>query len=344
MRNSKKLLKSEISRSELPSASQGYWALFMLCFSYFTQNTPLFSVHCVYVIINLCTFFTVATHTIVLPHLSCSPHSITMLVVRLWLILITIVSHTYFFLFSLFFTSSAPAKLVNGHAQLDVPGLSQNEIGLLLSSHHQSQQAVNVKREPEDLRIDPKCPRSQKVSKEKITYNNNNTTAEYTQDTKMSISLYCKTERERKKKTKKKENEEKKNSTTNNTLIVKRTQSNSRTMHDLSLCLSDFSDWFYNLSSRSRITIDEGVVMLSRNINHFECGKKAVFFCILICRLIECKFLSYFSHCLCCRIFYAIFLASFFCLFYSCDRGEIVQMWCVCLHVAPQFFSHVHIT
>jgi hypothetical protein len=57
---------------------------------------------------------------------------------------------------------------VNGHA-LDVPGLSQNEIGLLLGSHHQSQQAVNVKREPEDLRIDPKCPRSQKVSK---TYEN----------------------------------------------------------------------------------------------------------------------------------------------------------------------------
>lgn len=69
----------------------------------------------------------------------------------------------------LFFPSflSAPAKL-NGHAQLDVPGLSQNEIGLLLGGHqgsHQSQQAINVKREPEDLRIDPKCPRSQKVSK-----------------------------------------------------------------------------------------------------------------------------------------------------------------------------------
>lgn len=59
--------------------------------------------------------------------------------------------------------TSAPAK-INGHAQLDVPGLSQNEIqGLLLGSHHQSQQAINVKREPEDLRIDPKCPRSQKV-------------------------------------------------------------------------------------------------------------------------------------------------------------------------------------
>jgi hypothetical protein len=60
---------------------------------------------------------------------------------------------------------SAPTK-VNGHAHLDVPGLSQNEIqGLLLGSHHQPQQTVSVKREPEDLRIDPKCPRNQKVSK-----------------------------------------------------------------------------------------------------------------------------------------------------------------------------------
>lgn len=58
---------------------------------------------------------------------------------------------------------STPAKL-NGHAPLDVSGLSQNEIqGLLLGSHHQSQQTINVKREPEDLRVDPKCPRSQKV-------------------------------------------------------------------------------------------------------------------------------------------------------------------------------------
>ncbi|XP_070496372.1 protein grainyhead isoform X4 [Chironomus tepperi] len=52
---------------------------------------------------------------------------------------------------------------VNGHAPIDVPGLSQNEIQGLLLGSHQSQQAINVKREPEDLRIDPKCPRSQKV-------------------------------------------------------------------------------------------------------------------------------------------------------------------------------------
>lgn len=72
---------------------------------------------------------------------------------------------TYKISFSISSLLSAPAKL-NGHAQLDVPGLSQNEIqGLLLGSHHQSQQAINVKREPEDLRIDPKCPRSQKVSR-----------------------------------------------------------------------------------------------------------------------------------------------------------------------------------
>lgn len=48
MRNSKNLLKSEISRSELPSApaSQGCCS-FVLCFSYFTQNTPLFGALCV---------------------------------------------------------------------------------------------------------------------------------------------------------------------------------------------------------------------------------------------------------------------------------------------------------
>lgn len=71
----------------------------------------------------------------------------------------------HWFFFSLFLSiCSTPAKL-NGHAQLDVPGLSQNEIQGLLLGSHQSQQAINVKREPEDLRIDPKCPRSQKVSK-----------------------------------------------------------------------------------------------------------------------------------------------------------------------------------
>lgn len=75
-------------------------------------------------------------------------------------------AHVYSILTLFFFLSfcSTPAKL-NGHAQLDVPGLSQNEIQGLLLGSHQSQQAINVKREPEDLRIDPKCPRSQKVSK-----------------------------------------------------------------------------------------------------------------------------------------------------------------------------------
>ncbi|KAL7045770.1 hypothetical protein ACKWTF_002329 [Chironomus riparius] len=58
---------------------------------------------------------------------------------------------------------NAQSTKVNGHAPLDVPGLSQNEIQGLLLGSHQSQQAINVKREPEDLRIDPKCPRSQKV-------------------------------------------------------------------------------------------------------------------------------------------------------------------------------------
>jgi transcription factor CP2-like protein len=61
--------------------------------------------------------------------------------------------------------TSAPAAKINGHTTgtpLDVNGLSQNEIQGLLLGSHQSQQAINVKREPEDLRVDPKCPRSQK--------------------------------------------------------------------------------------------------------------------------------------------------------------------------------------
>lgn len=56
---------------------------------------------------------------------------------------------------------------MNGHATgtpIEVNGLSQNELQGLLLDSHQSQQAINVKREPEDLRVDPKCPRSQKVS------------------------------------------------------------------------------------------------------------------------------------------------------------------------------------
>ncbi|XP_055707705.1 protein grainyhead isoform X9 [Phlebotomus papatasi] len=60
---------------------------------------------------------------------------------------------------------SNPTTKINGQTTpLDVSGLSQNEIqGLLLGSHPSSQN-ITVKREPEDLRKDPKCSRSsQKV-------------------------------------------------------------------------------------------------------------------------------------------------------------------------------------
>ena len=65
--------------------------------------------------------------------------------------------------------SGAPTAKINGQTTpLDVTSLSQNEIqGLLLGSHpsqQQQQQNINVKREPEDLRKDPKCTRGQKVS------------------------------------------------------------------------------------------------------------------------------------------------------------------------------------
>lgn len=81
--------------------------------------------------------------------------------------------------FLLVFFHSAPttAKLNGQTTPLDVSGLSQNEIqGLLLGSHPSAasaaatatspsattvvvtdQQNISVKREPEDLRMDPKC-------------------------------------------------------------------------------------------------------------------------------------------------------------------------------------------
>ena len=43
-------------------------------------------------------------------------------------------------------------------------GLSPNEIQGLLMGAHPSSQNINVKREPEDLRKDPKCSRNQKVN------------------------------------------------------------------------------------------------------------------------------------------------------------------------------------
>lgn len=59
---------------------------------------------------------------------------------------------------------SAPTAKINGQTTpLDVTGLSQNEIQALLLGSHPSTQNINVKREPEDLRKDPKCSRNQKV-------------------------------------------------------------------------------------------------------------------------------------------------------------------------------------
>ncbi|XP_055323114.1 protein grainyhead isoform X2 [Sitodiplosis mosellana] len=58
---------------------------------------------------------------------------------------------------------AAPTAKINGQTTpLDVTGLSQNEIQALLLGSHPSTQSVNVKREPEDLRKDPKCSRNQK--------------------------------------------------------------------------------------------------------------------------------------------------------------------------------------
>lgn len=71
-------------------------------------------------------------------------------------------------------TTATTAKINGQTTPLDVTGLSQSEIqSLLLSSHPSAAaavaaQALSVKREPEDLRKEPKSSRSQKVSV--ITY------------------------------------------------------------------------------------------------------------------------------------------------------------------------------
>ena len=63
-----------------------------------------------------------------------------------------------------YFYSNPTAKINGQTTPIDVSGLSQNEIQGLLHGSHPSQQSINVKREPEDLRKDPKCSRSQKVT------------------------------------------------------------------------------------------------------------------------------------------------------------------------------------
>lgn len=70
----------------------------------------------------------------------------------------------YFCCFFSYFFSSAPTTKINGQTPpLDVTGLSQNEIQALLLGSHPSTQNISVKREPEDLRKDPKSTRNQKV-------------------------------------------------------------------------------------------------------------------------------------------------------------------------------------
>uniref|UniRef100_A0AAG5DAH1 Grh/CP2 DB domain-containing protein n=1 Tax=Anopheles atroparvus TaxID=41427 RepID=A0AAG5DAH1_ANOAO len=54
------------------------------------------------------------------------------------------------------------AKLNGQTTPIDVSSLSHSDLQGLLLGTHQSSQAVNVKREPEDLRKEPKNPRSQK--------------------------------------------------------------------------------------------------------------------------------------------------------------------------------------
>lgn len=69
------------------------------------------------------------------------------------------------------FNFSAPTAKINGQTTpLDVTGLSQNEIQALLLGSHPSAQSISVKREPEDLRKDPKCSRNQKVMNKSTKY------------------------------------------------------------------------------------------------------------------------------------------------------------------------------
>lgn len=81
------------------------------------------------------------------------------------LIWFDVFSFVFFFSLSLSpYFSSTPTTKINGQTTpLDVTGLSQNEIQALLLGSHPSTQNISVKREPEDLRKDPKCTRNQKV-------------------------------------------------------------------------------------------------------------------------------------------------------------------------------------
>lgn len=78
-------------------------------------------------------------------------------------LLLIVFFNSFFFYFSSTPTS-ASAKINGQTTPLDVTGLSQNEIQGLLLGSHPSSQSINVKREPEDLRKEPKSGRSQKVS------------------------------------------------------------------------------------------------------------------------------------------------------------------------------------
>lgn len=97
-----------------------------------------------------------------------------LVVVVIGVVVVVVVFQSLFtnsFLFNVYIVlciSSAPTAKINGQTTpLDVTGLSQNEIQALLLGSHPSTQSVNVKREPEDLRKDPKCSRNQKVMNKK---------------------------------------------------------------------------------------------------------------------------------------------------------------------------------
>lgn len=91
------------------------------------------------------------------------------------IIYFSLIINNFIFLSSFLHYSTPTTKLNGQTTPLDVTGLSQNELHGLLIGPHPSSQTINVKREPEDLRKEPKCQRSQKVRKEnintKLTYN-----------------------------------------------------------------------------------------------------------------------------------------------------------------------------
>lgn len=94
-------------------------------------------------------------------------HYIIIIIIPLFAVLMLIWFDVLFYIlldvFLLLFSSTPTTKITGQTTPLDVTGLSQNEIQALLLGSHPSTQNISVKREPEDLRKDPKCSRNQKV-------------------------------------------------------------------------------------------------------------------------------------------------------------------------------------